>query len=202
MYIAPAGAPDRTLGIAMFKRLLFGVSALIAASLVVVWLQPDDYRLTRQTTIAASAAEIFPYVNDLRRWDDWSPWAKLDLNAKVSFEGPPAGPGAMFHWSGNDKVGAGTMTITDSKANERVRTRADFMKPFEGTSDSEFIFSSRGIQNQGNQTEGKLTNVIWTMTGRHNFIGKAICLVMSMEATLGPDFEKGLMQLKQVAEKR
>jgi len=43
--------------------------------------------------------------------------------------------------------------------------------------------------------------VIWTMTGRHNFIGKAICLVMSMEKTVGPDFEKGLTQLKQVAER-
>jgi hypothetical protein len=176
----------------MLKRLLFGLSALVAAFLVVVWLQPDDYRLTRSTTIMAPAAEIFPHVNDLRQWDDWSPWAKLDLNAKVSFEGPPSGPGAMFHWSGNDKVGAGTMTITDSKPNERVATRTDFMKPFEGTSDSEFIFSG-----QGNQT-----NVIWTMTGTHNFIGKAMCLVMSMEATLGPDFEKGLARLKQVSEAR
>jgi len=85
----------------------------------------------RQITIAAPAAAIFPRVNDLRQWDDWSPWAKLDPNAKISFEGPLAGPGAMFHWSGNDKVGAGTMTITESKPNERIATRTDFMKPFE-----------------------------------------------------------------------
>jgi len=176
----------------MLKRLLFGLAALLAAFLVVVWLQPDDYRLTRSTTIMAPAAEVFPRVNDLRQWDDWSPWAKLDLNAKISFEGSPAGPGAMFHWSGNDKVGAGTMTITESKPNERVRTRTDFMKPFEGTSDAEFIFS--GHDNQ--------TNVIWTMTGRQNFIGKAMCLVYSMERMVGPDFERGLMQLKMVSERK
>ena len=104
----------------------------------------------------------------------------------------PAGPGAMFHWSGNDKIGAGTMTITDSKPNERVRTRTDFMKPFEGTSDTEFIFSGRGNQ----------TSVIWTMSGTQNFIGKAMCLIMSMERMLGPDFEKGLAQLKAAVEKR
>lgn len=176
----------------MLKRLLFGLLALIAATLVVVWLQPDDYRLTRSTTIMAPAAEIFPHVNDLRQWEDWSPWAKVDPNAKVSFEGPPAGSGAMFHWSGNDKVGAGTMTITESKPNERVATRTDFMKPFEGTSDAEFIFSG-----QGNQT-----NVIWTMTGKQTFIGKAICLVMNMEKTVGPDFEKGLAQLKAISERK
>ena len=89
-------------------------------------------------------------------------------------------------------VGAGTMTITESKPNERVATRTDFVKPFEGTSNADFIFSQ-----QGNQT-----NVIWTMTGHQNFIAKAICLVMNMEATLGPDFEKGLAQLKAVAEKK
>jgi hypothetical protein len=66
------------------------------------------------------------------------------------------------------------------------------MKPFEGTSDAEFIFSG-----QGNQT-----NVIWTMSGRHNFISKAMCLVMSMERTVGPDFERGLMQLKQLSERK
>src|SRR6266850_6917451 len=117
-------------------------------------LSPSSPGLTRSTTIAAPAAEIFPHVNDLRQWDDWSPWAKLDPNAKVTFEGPPAGPGAVFHWSGNDKVGAGTMTITESKPNERVATRTDFIKPFEGTSHSDFIFSEIGGQ----------TNVIWTMS--------------------------------------
>jgi hypothetical protein len=29
-----------------------------------------------------------------------------------------------------------------------------------------------------------------------------MCLVMSMERMLGPDFERGLMQLKQVSERK
>jgi len=176
----------------MLKRLLIGLVLLLATFATVVWMQPDDYRLTRQIVIAAPAATIFPQVNDLRNWDAWSPWAKIDPNAKISFEGPLAGPGAMFHWSGNDKVGAGTMTITESKPNERIATRTDFTRPFEGTSNSDFIFSQTGNQ----------TNVIWTMSRKQNFIGKAICLVMSMERTLGPDFEKGLAQLKQASESK
>ena len=50
--------------------------------------------------------------------------------------------------------------------------------------------------------QGGQTNVIWTMSGTQNFIGKAICLFMPMEKMLGPDFEKGLAQLKQVAERK
>ena len=174
------------------KRLAIGLVLLIATFLVVVWLQPDDYRLTRTTVIAAPAAAVFAQVDDLRKWDDWSPWAKLDPNAKVTFSGPQAGEGATFKWSGNDKVGEGTMTVTESKPDTRVATRTDFVKPFEGTSNSDFVFSE----------QGGLTNVIWTMAGKQSFIGKAICLFMPMETMLGPDFEKGLMQLKQVAEKK
>jgi len=65
------------------KRLLIGLVLLVAAFATVVWFQPDDYRLTRSTVIAAPAATIFQHVNDLRQWEDWSPWAKLDPAAKV-----------------------------------------------------------------------------------------------------------------------
>ena len=140
--------------------------------------------------IAAPAANVFAQVNDLSRWDNWSPWAKLDPNAKVAFSGPQSGPGATFAWDGNDKVGAGTMTITESKPNDRIATRTDFTRPFSGTSHADFVFSEAGGR----------TNVSWTMAGTHNFIGKAMCLVMSMEKTVGPDFEHGLAQLKRVSE--
>ena len=76
------------------KRLLIGLVLLLAAFVTVVWFQPDDYRLTRQTVIAAPAAAVFAQVNDLRKWDDWSPWAKLDPDAKVTFSGPQSGAGA------------------------------------------------------------------------------------------------------------
>jgi hypothetical protein len=174
------------------KRLGIGLVLLVAAFLVVVWFQLDDYRLTRQTEIAAPAATIFPHVNDLQKWEGWSPWAKLDPNAKVTFFGPQSGAGASFKWDGNDKVGAGTMTITESKPNTRIATRTDFTRPFEGSSDTDFVFSEAGGR----------TNVIWSMFGRQNFVGKAICLFMPMETMLGPDVERGLAQLKQVAEKK
>jgi uncharacterized protein YndB with AHSA1/START domain len=174
------------------KRLLIGLVLLLGAFAVVVWFQPDDYRLTRTTVIVAPAAAVFAQVNDLKKWDDWSPWAKLDPNAKVTFSGPQAGVGASFRWDGNDKVGAGTMTITESRPNERVATRTDFTRPFEGSSHSDFVFSEAGGR----------TDVIWSMFGAQNFIGKAICLFMPMEKMLGPEFEKGLAQLKQAVERK
>ena len=174
----------------MLKKILLLLVAAIAGLAVYVAMQPDHFRIERRATVNAPPQAVFTQVNDFRKWDDWSPWAKLDPNAKVTFSGPQSGAGASFRWDGNDKVGAGTMTITESKPNLRVATRTDFVKPFEGTSNSDFIFSEAGGQ----------TNVIWTMTGKQSFVGKAICLFMNQDKMIGGYFEKGLANLKSVVE--
>jgi len=59
-----------------------------------------------------------------------------------------------------------------------------------GTSDAEFTF----------KPEGNQTIVTWTMTGKNNFIGKAMCLVMNMDRMVGGEFEKGLADMKRIVE--
>src|SRR5438132_1006582 len=48
---------------------------------------------------------------------------------------------------------------------------------------------------QGNQTA-----VTWTLDGNNNFMGKAFGLFMNLDKMVGADFEKGLAQMKSVAE--
>src|SRR6185369_2319257 len=99
--------------------------------LVVIAGQPDEFKVSRSATISASPETIFPHVNDLHRWEAWSPWAKLDPDAKYSFAGPTSGTGAAMTWEGNKKVGAGRMTISESRANDRIRFQLEFLKPFQ-----------------------------------------------------------------------
>jgi uncharacterized protein YndB with AHSA1/START domain len=42
--------------------------------------------------------------------------------------------------------------------------------------------------------------VTWSLAGNNNFISKAVCLFMDMDKMVGGDFEKGLADLKSVAE--
>ena len=135
-------------------------------------------------------ADVFAQVNDLRKWDACSPWAKLDPDAKISFEGPESGQGAAMSWAGNEKVGEGKMTVVESQPNDAVKLRVDFVKPFEGTSNSDFAF----------KPEGDGTAITWAMSAHHNFLEKAMCLVMNGKKMIGDDMEKGLAQLKSVAE--
>ena len=114
----------------------------------------------------------------------------MDPNAKEVHEGPAAGAGAKMSWSGNNKVGEGSMTITESRPNDFVRFRLEFLKPFAATNTAEFTFKP-----QGNQTV-----VTWSMFGHNNFMGKAMGLIMNCDKMVGGQFEKGLAQLKSVAE--
>ena len=174
----------------MLKKILFALLGIIAALAVIVVLQPSDFRISRSTTIAAPAATVFEQVNDFHKWEGWSPWAKLDPNMKQSHEGSPTGVGASYWWSGNDQVGEGRMTLTESRPSEMIRIKLEFLKPFAATNTAEFSFKPDGNQ----------TTVTWSMFGSNNFMAKAFGIVMNMDKLVGADFEKGLAQLKTVAE--
>ena len=73
------------------EEIVIALIVIIAAFLVIVAIQPSEFRVERTTTIAAPADAVFAQVNDLHKWDAWSPWAKLDPAAKVTFDGSDAG---------------------------------------------------------------------------------------------------------------
>jgi carbon monoxide dehydrogenase subunit G len=173
----------------VLKKILVALVVLIAAFAVFVAFLPSDFRVARSATIDAPPAAVFEHVNDLHKWEPWSPWAKLDPNAKVAFEGPPAGKGAAMTWSGNDAVGEGRMTIADSRPDERVAIDVTFVRPFEGSSTSEFAF----------KPEGEGTAVTWAMSGHQGYIEKAVCFLMNGQKMIGGEMDKGLSQLKAVA---
>jgi len=175
----------------MLKKILLGLAAVLVVLLIVISLQPSEFKVSRSTVIQAPAGKIFGYVAVLRDWEKWSPWVKLDPNAKITYEGPASGPGAIMRWEGNSDVGAGSMTLTGGKPPESIDFRLDFLKPMEGTSTANFTF----VQ------EGENTTLTWTMEGHNNFMAKAISLIFNCEKMVGEQFEKGLASLKELAEK-
>jgi uncharacterized protein YndB with AHSA1/START domain len=174
----------------MLLPILAVLGVLVVAVLVLAALRPADFRIVRSGSIQAPPAAVFGRVNDLRQFQDWSPWAKLDPTMKLTFSGPAAGVGCASAWEGNNKVGAGRMTITESRPAELVGMRLEFLRPFKATNTTEFTF----------RPDGSRTVVEWSMTGRHNFVSKIFCLFMNMDRMVGRDFEKGLAQLKSLAE--
>lgn len=172
--------------------LKISIALVIAVGLVavVISMQPASYRVVRTATITAPPAAIYTLISDFHNWNAWSPWAKLDPAMKQTFEGAPSGTGARYLWAGNSAAGEGSMAISEAVANQRVVIQLAFLKPF--PSASTITFSLR--------PEGSGTAVEWAMDGESTFASKAIQLFSSMDKMVGPDFEKGLAQLKSLAE--
>lgn len=170
--------------------ILFIIVVFVCGLAIVVARKPNDFRVSRSLAMNAPADKIFAQVNDFRNWAFWSPWAKLDPLAKLSFSGPQSGEGAHFAWDGNSKVGAGSMTITESRPAELIRIRLEFVKPFKGVNDVEFIFHNEGGQ----------TVVTWSAFGPNKLIGKIMSVFIDCEKMIGENYEKGLRQLKALVE--
>jgi len=175
----------------MLKKILIVLVVLVVGFIIVVSMRPSDFRVSRSTNIAAPPEAVFGQVNDFHKWETWNPWGKLDPHAKNSYEGAPAGQGAIFRWAGNKNVGEGSMTILESRPNEFIKIQLDFLKPFKATHTAEFTF----------KPEGNQTAVTWSMYGKNNFIGKAIGLFIDCDKMIGGQFEKGLADMKSAAEK-
>lgn len=174
----------------MFKIIILLVAVGGIALVVAAALQPKDFRISRRAILAAPPSVVFAQVNDMQAWQTWSPWARLDPQAKMSFSGPTTGVGAAFSWVGNNKVGSGAMTITESQPGERVRFRLDFLRPMAATNAAEFTFTPVGGG----------TEVTWTMTGQNGFLCRAVGLFMNMDKLVGGQFEQGLANLRCIVE--
>lgn len=174
----------------MFSTVALILLVFVGALLVFISRQPERFLVERSARVEAPLDVVFAQVNDLHNWEHWSPWAKRDPQMQNVYEGPSAGVGAVHRWAGDKQVGEGSMTIVHSQPHQQVDIELAFLKPFRATHQVVFRF----------EPEGDGTRVTWSMSGRNNFMAKAMHLAMNMDKMCGGDFEQGLAQLKGLAE--
>lgn len=174
----------------MLTNILIALAVILVLGFLFVATRTNDFRIERKATIAAPPSAIFPLVNDFQQWQTWSPWEKIDPALKRTFSGSPAGVGSVYDWLGNNEVGEGRMTITESKSNEYIRVKMEFLKPFKGLGTTEFVFTPNANG----------TTVAWSMTGEKGLLGKFMHLVMDMDKMIGGNYDKGLADLKILSE--
>lgn len=169
-----------------------GVLVLVLALVVLISTRPATVRIERSAEVAAPAAVVFALLDDFHEWGKWSPWEKLDPNMKKTFSGPTTGVGASYAWLGNSKAGQGSMTVLDSKQNELLSIKIQFLKPFAATNQTTFKLSPAANG----------TQVSWLMQGNNGFAAKAFSLFVDMDKLVGKDFEQGLANLNTAAQNR
>ena len=184
----PTNPPPRR-GWKILKSLLALFVVASATIALLMTIQPDIFHVERTAAVDASPHVVHAIINDLHQWDRWSPYDKLDPNMKKSHSGPETGTGSIYSWEGNDQVGAGKLTIVDSRPDEAVMMKLEFTRPFECSSDVKFtvIPTDKG------------SSVSWSMDGKNTFFCRFFSLFMNMDRMIGNDFEVGLANLNKIA---
>ena len=166
--------------------IVVGAIVLLLAVYIMA-IVPAKGHVEKSIVINAPASAVFTHLNDLKKFVVWSPWSKMDPEAKNSYEGAEAGVGAKMNWDGKD-MGKGSQWIEESVDNERVKTGLSF-EGMEGTPNAEFKLTP----------EGNGTKVTWTYDGDNKgFMGKAFWMVMG--GMLEGQYESGLQDLKKLVE--
>ena len=167
-----------------------GVLAIIGVLVYAATLS-DTFEVQRSARINASPEKIFPLINNMHSMNTWNPFAEADPNIKINYTGPDSGKGARYQWTGDSKVGEGSIEVTDVSEPSRVALKLDMLKPLEGHNTVVFTLAPNGNG----------TDVTWAMSGERPFIGKVMDAVFNMDRMVGGQFEKGLAKLKAIAEK-
>jgi len=173
----------------MIKKILLILVVVILGLVAVIASRPSDFEVKRSAEIPAPPAVVFGHVADLHKFQAWSPWAKMDPDAKTTFNGSGGEIGSSFSWAGK-QTGEGTMTLRELQQDRKAVYSLDFRKPFKGTNAAVFDI----------EPSGSGSKVTWTMTGKNNFISKGIGLFIDMDKMIGDQFEKGLADMKRIAE--
>ena len=173
-----------------YFRLLLLVGSVIAVIALIGSLLPRSYDFQTSVIVDAPSAKIFPYLNSLRAWPDWSrQWNPDEIEElTITYNGAAEGVGAAQSWT--DRRGDGKLWITESTANELVAFEMDF---------ANFPRMSSRIELESSQPAGQ-TMVTWRSSGRlpagpfYSYFGSFFSTRMRHE------YEKSLAKLKQVVE--
>jgi hypothetical protein len=176
------------------KKVVLGILAALAVVVLgfvaYVSTLPSHSHVERTKLVHATPADVWPYVGDLRRFIDWSPWQGIDPNQQMEFSDPSSGVGAWYTWSGNEEVGTGKMTIVGSEPDEKLTETLEFIEPFASKADVVFKLDDVAAG----------TKLTWGFDMDNNFMSKAFGVFMDMDAAVGADFERGLDNLATLAE--
>lgn len=173
----------------ILKRILLVIAIILLVVTAIGLILPSHVHVERSITINQPQERVFSYVNNIKSWNEWSPWFELDTTASYTQAGPPSGVGAKLSWvSTNKDVGRGSMTYTEVNPPSLIKQDLNFME--EGVAQGIYTFSP----------EGSGTKVTWAFEFDTGFNPLLRILGKFMDGMVGKDFEKGLSKLKTILE--
>ena len=163
------------------------ITIVVTLVIILALIAPKGYEVSRSIELDHSPEKVWQHLKFLKKQQEWSPWARKDLNMDLTFTGVDGEIGATSHWSRNKDVGEGEQEITRIVEGERIEQDLRFLKPYKSQSDCYMTLE---------EYEVNKSKVTWGFTGKNKFPMSIMMLFMSMDKMVGKDFEQGLQNLK------
>lgn len=175
---------------AFFKKAGLWAGLFLLALILVSFLFPSTIKVSRSIEVNAPMDRVFDQVNDLRNWEKWSPWKRMDPTMVMTFSNPPVGQNAFYKWESQDKrMGTGTLTLNKVTNMEEIVTGIDFGD--RGRSISTFQFSHKK----------DAILVTWSMDQKVGVMPWSRYFGVIMKSALKKQFDEGLKGIKFYTEK-
>ena len=167
------------------------VAVLVTAIVTLTWARPDSFRFQRSIEVEAPPELIERQLSELRAWEQWSPYHRGDPRMQRTYAGPPAGPGASLTWSGNDRVGQGSVHLTRVTPGATVMALTLLDRPVRAAGLSTFSLSS---------PRPGITKLTWAIEGKASLTNRLLMGLGVFERYFDRKLLAGLVMLKAVSE--
>ena len=169
-------------------RLVLGLVVLVGIMAGVAFGLPAHVTVTRSKSINAPESAVFPYLNNLHQFSQWSPWQLRDPQLTTTYGGPEQGKGAQVQWtSQKPSVGAGSMEIVQSEPNRSIDLVVNF-NGLEGTSSYQIA------------PDGSGSKVTWNFGFDSGSSPLKRWKALMIDGFVGAEYSAGLEKLKQKIE--
>jgi len=174
----------------ILKKIGLWLGLLLLGLILFSFLLPSEVKVKRSILITAPMDRVFDQVNDLRNWEKWDPWKRMDPTMVMTFSNPPVGQNAFYKWESQNKhLGKGTVTLTRVAMNEEILTSIDFDGHDQGAAKFQFAHKGDDIE------------VTWSMDHEVGMLPWKKYGGLMMRSHLKKQFDDGLKGLKFYAEK-
>lgn len=156
-----------------------------AAAAILPFTLPARVHIERSSLVSAAPEQVFATLSSSRGFDQINPFRDADPSLKVAFEGPEAGVGAGFAFAGKD--GAGRQTVTALEPNRRVVMQLDLGA------------MGRPVQSFALEPTDGGVKVTWSLDAEFGLNPVQRVAGLFMDGMLGPVYERGLANLRRLA---
>jgi hypothetical protein len=191
----------------MFLYVIDGIAMSISLVALAAFRKPDTVVVSRSTAILAPSEDVYSQLANFRCWQNWSPWEnvgdgpkstaperspweKSAAPIKRTFTDNESGEGAGYSWQGSS-VKPGRAEIQETRSPQSIVIAITVGKPVLAIPDKAML----AISPTANGCE-----VEWRMIAAMTYDQKMLSVVRNIDSMIGKALERGLANLKAVAE--